>query len=60
MADDAFSLAYISAYTIAVFLSDRIDWSAHPHLKRWFDLVKGRPGVPTVGAPNGCHPAGVW
>lgn len=45
MAGDAFSLADISAYTIAVFLSDRIDWSAHPHLKRWFDLVKGRPGV---------------
>jgi GSH-dependent disulfide-bond oxidoreductase len=45
MAGDAFSLSNISAYTIAVFLIDRIDWSAHPHLKRWFNLVKGRPGV---------------
>lgn len=45
MAGGAFSLADISAYTIAVLLSDRIDWSAHPHLKRWFDPVKGRPGV---------------
>jgi hypothetical protein len=55
-----------------VFLSDRIDWNAHPHLKRWFDLVKGRPGVVRGGArssnldrrsdatPNGCHLAAVW
>jgi glutathione S-transferase len=34
MAVDAFSLADISAYPIKVFLSDQIDWSAHPHLKR--------------------------
>lgn len=33
-AGDGFSLADISAHIIEVFLSDRIDWSAHPHLKR--------------------------
>lgn len=60
MAGDAFTLADISAFTIAVFLSDRIDWNAHTHLKRCFHLVKGRQGAPTVGAPNGCHPALLW
>lgn len=33
-AGDGFSLADISAHIIEVFLNDRIDWSAHPHLNR--------------------------
>lgn len=45
VASDAFSLADISPFIIAVFLSDFIDWNAHPHLQRWFDLVKGWPGL---------------
>jgi glutathione S-transferase len=60
MAGDAFSLADISAYTIEVFLNDQIAWSAASAPQAGFDLVRGRPSVPTVGAPNGCHPAGVW
>lgn len=45
-AGDGFSLADISAHIIEVFLSDRIDWSAHPHLKRgstWWGAGWARP-----------------
>jgi hypothetical protein len=49
MAGDAFSLADMSAYTIEVFLSDQIDWSAHPHLKR---------GSTWSGVGRACPPSG--
>jgi len=45
IAGDAFSLADISAFTIAQASADRIDWSLVPQFKRWFDEVGQRAAV---------------
>lgn len=45
MAGDRFSMADISAFTIAASVRDRLDWSSYPHLSRWFHAIEARPGV---------------
>jgi len=45
MAGDQFSIADISALTIAGSLSSSLDWLAVPNLQRWFYEVTERPAV---------------
>lgn len=45
MAGHDFSLADISAFTIANAFRDDIAWASHPGLARWFDAVAARPAV---------------
>lgn len=45
MAGHDFSLADISAFTIANAFRDDIAWPSHPGLARWFDAVAARPAV---------------
>nr|WP_315594566.1 glutathione S-transferase family protein [uncultured Cupriavidus sp.] len=45
MAGDEFSLADISAFTIANALRDVLPWAKHPALARWFEVVSARPCV---------------
>jgi GST-like protein len=45
MADDAFSMADISAFTLTASLRDRLDWASLPRLSRWFETVAARPAV---------------
>lgn len=45
MAGDRFSMADISAFTLAASLRDRLDWASLPRLLRWFDIVEARPAV---------------
>ena len=45
IAGDAFSLADISAFTIAQASADRIDWALVPQLKRWFEEVGQREAI---------------
>jgi GST-like protein len=45
MAGDHFSMADISAFTIASSVRDRLDWKSHPRLSDWFHAVEARPAV---------------
>ncbi|MNY42121.1 glutathionine S-transferase [compost metagenome] len=45
MAGEQFSMADISAFTIATAFRDRLDWKQLPQLSRWFDSVEARPAV---------------
>ncbi|MBV6821943.1 glutathione S-transferase family protein [Pseudomonas sp. PD9R] len=45
MAGDRFSMADISAFTIAASIRDRLDWTSLTHLSRWFDAIEARPAV---------------
>lgn len=45
MAGEQFSMADISAFTIATAFRDRLDWKQLPQLSRWFDTIEARPAV---------------
>lgn len=45
MAGDQFSMADISAFTIAASIRDRLDWAVLLRLSRWFDAIEARPAV---------------
>ncbi|WP_213939195.1 glutathione S-transferase family protein [Pseudomonas sp. dw_612] len=45
MAGETFTLADISAFTLASSVTDRIPWEKVPRLKAWFERVHARPGV---------------
>jgi GST-like protein len=45
MAGDFFSMADISAFTIASSLRDRLNWKSHPRLSDWFHAIEARPAV---------------
>jgi GST-like protein len=45
MAGDFFSMADISAFTIALSVRDRLDWKRHPRLSAWFHAIEARPAV---------------
>ncbi|RMP62839.1 hypothetical protein ALQ18_02331 [Pseudomonas marginalis pv. marginalis] len=45
MAGGEFSMADISAFTIAASVRDRLNWPMLPRLSRWFDTVEARPAV---------------
>lgn len=45
MAGDQFSMADISAYTIAASFRDRLDWKVLSRLSRWFYAIEARPAV---------------
>jgi len=45
MAGDQFSMADISAFTIAASMRDRLDWAVLSRLSRWFDAIEARPAV---------------
>jgi GST-like protein len=45
MAGAQFSMADISAFTIATAFRDRLEWKELPQLSRWFDTVEARPAV---------------
>jgi len=45
MAGDQFSMADISAFTIAASVRERLDWASHPRLSRWFQAIEARPAV---------------
>lgn len=45
MAGDQFSMADISAFTIAASFRDRLDWAVLSRLSRWFDAIEARPAV---------------
>jgi GST-like protein len=45
MAGDQFSMADISAFTIASSMRDRLDWAVLSRLSRWFDAIEARPAV---------------
>lgn len=45
MAGDQFSMADISAFTIAASMRDRLNWAVLSRLSRWFDVIESRPAV---------------
>lgn len=45
MAGERFSMADISAFTIASSVRDRLDWKSHPRLSDWFHAIEARPAV---------------
>ena len=45
MAGAQFSMADISAFTIATAFRDRLEWKELAQLSRWFDSVEARPAV---------------
>lgn len=45
MAGEQFSMADISAFTLATSIRDRLDWHALPRLSRWYATVEARPAV---------------
>ncbi|AGW95253.1 hypothetical protein N234_34910 [Ralstonia pickettii DTP0602] len=45
MAGDEFTLADISAFTIASAFREDLQWASHPALTRWFEAVSMRPAV---------------
>lgn len=45
MAGEQFSMADISAFTLAASVKERLDWAALPRLSRWFAAIQARPGV---------------
>lgn len=45
MAGSAFSIADIAAFTVMAVYQDKLDWSAQPALRDWFDRVADRKGV---------------
>jgi len=45
MAGQQFSMADISAFTIATAFRDRLDWKQLPELSHWYDSVEARPSV---------------
>lgn len=45
MGGDAFSLADVVAFTIALAYQQGIDWQQVPNLHDWFDRVRARPAV---------------
>ncbi|MCK8666796.1 glutathione S-transferase family protein [Pseudomonas azerbaijanoccidens] len=45
MAGDSFSMADISAFTIASSVRDRLDWKSHPRMADWFRAIEARPAV---------------
>ncbi|MGF6362072.1 GST-like protein [Pseudomonas frederiksbergensis] len=45
MAGDHFSMADISAFTIAASVRDKLNWATLPRLSRWFNAVDARPAV---------------
>ncbi|WP_223463137.1 MULTISPECIES: glutathione S-transferase family protein [unclassified Pseudomonas] len=45
MAGAQFSMADISAFTIATAFRDRLEWKELAQLSRWFDTVEARPAV---------------
>ncbi|PYY68954.1 glutathione S-transferase [Pseudomonas jessenii] len=45
MAGAQFTMADISAFTIARAFRDRLEWKLLPQLSRWFDSVEARPAV---------------
>ena len=42
---DQFSMADISAFTIAASIRDQLDWAVLSRLSRWFDAIEARPAV---------------
>ncbi|WP_433766188.1 glutathione S-transferase family protein [Pseudomonas putida] len=45
MAGEQFSMADISAFTLATSIRDRLDWNALPRLKSWYATIEARPAV---------------
>ncbi|MCF5664773.1 MULTISPECIES: glutathione S-transferase family protein [Pseudomonas] len=45
MAGDHFSMADISAFTIAASVRDKLDWATLRRLSQWFNAVDARPAV---------------
>ena len=45
MAGEAFSLADIAAFTIALSYQSRLEWDRLPKMRRWFDQVAARESV---------------
>lgn len=45
MAGGQFSMADVSAFTIAASVRDRLDWKSHPRLSQWFHAIEARPAV---------------
>ena len=45
MAGEQFSMADISAFTLATSIRDRLDWNALPRLTRWYATIEARPAV---------------
>jgi GST-like protein len=45
MAGERFSMADISAFTIAMAFRDRLEWRQLARLSRWFEAVQARPAV---------------
>lgn len=45
MAGEQFSMADISAFTLATSIRDRLDWNALPRLSRWYNTIEARPAV---------------
>jgi GST-like protein len=45
MAGEQFTLADISAFTIATSFFDAIDWKKHTRLRHWYDRIADRPAV---------------
>ncbi|WP_085728278.1 glutathione S-transferase family protein [Pseudomonas sp. R37(2017)] len=45
MAGEQFSMADISAFTIATAFRDRLDWKQLAQLSRWFESIEARPAV---------------
>lgn len=45
MAGERFTLADISAFTIATSLFEAIDWETHTRLRIWYDRIADRPAV---------------
>ncbi|AWY38425.1 glutathione S-transferase family protein [Pseudomonas putida] len=45
MAGEQFSMADISAFTLAKSIRDRLDWKALPCLSRWYATIEARPAV---------------
>jgi GST-like protein len=45
IAGSAFSIADVLAYSITAYVNSSITWGELPNLKRWFDMVEGRPTI---------------
>ncbi|MFJ5295576.1 glutathione S-transferase family protein [Pseudomonas sp. NPDC088368] len=45
MAGGAFSMADISAFTLAATIEDRLPWDKLPKLQQWFERMRARPSI---------------